>query len=152
MEMLESFTWDELQLGQQARFSRTITEESVRLFAAATGDVNPVHLDEAFAAATPFQGRIAHGMLTAGLVSAAIALVLPGPGSVYVGQELSFDRPVRIGDTITVELAVLEKIDRRRQVKLSTLAKNQLGKKVLSGVATVQPSEHKVRIARPMEP
>ena len=152
MPQLESFTFEELEIGHTAHYTRTITEESVRLFAAASGDVNPVHLDQDFAASTPFKGPIAHGMLTAGLISAAIATVMPGPGVIYVGQELRFDRPVRIGDTITVELRVLEKLPEKKQLRLQTTARNQKYKTVVSGVATVLPPAQKLMIERPPEP
>ena len=111
MPMLENLTFDEITVGQAASYTRTVTEDDLLLFAAVSGDVNPVHLDEAFAAGTQFKGRIAHGMYTGGLISAAIAMTLPGPGTIYLGQDLRFERPVRIGDTITVQLTVLENIE-----------------------------------------
>jgi acyl dehydratase len=152
MPTLESFRFEDIEIGQTLRMSRTVTEEMVRLFAAATGDVNPMHLDESFAAATPFKGCISHGMLTAGFISAAIATGLPGPGSVYVGQELRFDRPVRAGDTITVELTVQEKIPGKNHIVLKTVARNQNNKTVVSGAATVLPPPDKVRVEQPAEP
>ena len=152
MSMLESFGFEDIEIGQSLRLSRTVTEEMVRLFAAATGDVNPMHLDQNFAAATPFKGCIAHGMLTAGFISAAIATGLPGPGSVYVGQELRFDRPVRAGDTITVELTVQEKIPGKNHIVLKTVARNQNNKTVVSGTATVLPPPAKARVEQPAEP
>jgi len=152
MPMLENHTYEELEIGQSATYRRSLDDAAVRLFAAVSGDVNPVHLDEAFAASTPFKGRIAHGMYTAGLISAAIALELPGPGVIYVGQDLRFERPVRIGDTITVELTVTEKLPEKKFVRLDTIARNQLGKVVVSGVATVMPAREKLRIERPPEP
>jgi acyl dehydratase len=152
MSTLESFRFEDIEIGQSLRMSRTVTEEMVRLFAAATGDVNPMHLDQSFAAATPFKGCIAHGMLTAGFISAAIATGLPGPGSVYVGQELRFDRPVRAGDTITVELVVQEKIPGKNHVVLKTVARNQNNKTVVSGTATVLPPPAKVCVEQPAEP
>jgi acyl dehydratase len=152
MSMLESFGFEDIEIGQSLRLSRTVTEEMVRLFAAATGDVNPMHLDQNFAAATPFKGCIAHGMLTAGFISAAIATGLPGPGSVYVGQELRFDRPVRAGDTITVELTVQEKIPGKNHIVLKTVARNQNNKTVVSGTATVLPPPGKARVEQPAEP
>ena len=152
MDMLENFTFDEMHIGQTGTFTRTVTEEGVRLFAAVSGDVNPLHLDEAWAANTRFKGRIAHGMFTGGLISAAIAMVLPGPGVVYVGQDLKFERPVRIGDTITVELTVTEKLPEKKFVKMDSIARNQLGKVVVSGVTTVLAPSEKIRIERPAEP
>ncbi|MBP8925991.1 MAG: MaoC family dehydratase N-terminal domain-containing protein [Pseudomonadales bacterium] len=152
MSLLENFTFDELVIGQRASYSRVVSDEAVRLFAAVSGDVNPVHLNEEFAATTQFKGRIAHGMFTAGLISAAIAMELPGPGVIYLGQELRFERPVRIGDTITVELTVTGKTPSRNFVQLQTVARNQHGKTVVSGSANVLPAAEKIRIERPAEP
>lgn len=126
-----------LTVGQVADVSTRITSREVELFAEATGDRNPVHLDEEVAARSQFGGRIAHGMLTAGLVSAAIATKLPGPGAIYLGQSLRFTRPVRIGDTVTVKLEVLEVITAKRRVRLATICTNQNGETVMDGEATV---------------
>jgi acyl dehydratase len=152
MSLLTNFTFDELTVGQTATYTRTVTDRDVQLFAAVSGDVNPVHLDAAFAATTQFKERIAHGMYTAGLISAAIAMELPGPGSIYLGQNLRFERPVKIGDTITVELKVTEKLAEKKFVQLETIARNQHGKTVLSGSATVLPPAEKMRMERPAEP
>src|SRR5690554_2478729 len=110
MSMLENRTYEELSVGDTASVTHLVSERDLILFATVSGDVNPVHLDEEFAAATPFKGRIAHGMLSGALISAAIACELPGPGSIYIGQELSFLRPVRLGDDIRIELEILEKL------------------------------------------
>ncbi|MDO8502526.1 MAG: MaoC family dehydratase [Gemmatimonadaceae bacterium] len=128
--------YDELAVGQSAEFSRTISDADVMSFAAVTGDFNPVHVDEEAAAKSRFGSRIAHGMLSAGLISAAIANRMPGPGSIYLGQTLRFTRPVRIGDTVTVLVAVTELLPKNR-VKLSTVCRNQNGETVLDGEATV---------------
>ena len=130
-------TLESLSPGVSAETSTTITAREIDLFAEATGDRNPVHLDEEFAATTQFGGRIAHGMLTAGLVSAAIASKLPGPGSIYLGQTLRFTKPVRLGDTVTVRLEVIEVITAKRRVRLATTCTNQNGETVLDGEATV---------------
>lgn len=132
--------FEELTVGKSAEFSKTITDADVMTFAEVTGDFNPVHVDEAAAAKTRFGGRIAHGMLSAGLVSAAIGNKLPGAGSIYLGQTLRFTLPVRIGDTITATIAVTEILPKRR-VKLSTICTNQNGDKVLDGEATVMLDE-----------
>lgn len=132
--------FEDLTIGKTAEFSKTITDEDVMTFAEVTGDFNPVHVDEAAAAKTRFGGRIAHGMLSAGLVSAAIGNKLPGAGSIYLGQTLRFTLPVRIGDTITATIAVTEILPKRR-VKLSTICTNQNGEKVLDGEATVMLEE-----------
>ncbi len=130
-------TIESLTTGQTAEQSTKITSREVELFAEATGDRNPVHLDEAVASRSQFGGRIAHGMLTAGLVSAAIAQRLPGPGSIYLGQTLRFTRPVRIGDTVTVKLEILEVNNAKRRVRLATICTNQNGESVMDGEATV---------------
>lgn len=125
------------RVGETAQMSRTVTETDVVLFAGVTGDLNPAHMDAVAAAAGPFGGRIAHGMLTAGLVSAVLAMRLPGPGTIYLTQSLRFVRPVRIGDTVTARVEVLEVMERRRRVRLATVATNQDGETVLDGEAVV---------------
>ena len=151
MTMLENITYDELKIGDKASVSHTVTERDLILFAEVSGDVNPVHLDEDFAAATPFKGRIAHGMLAGAFISATIACELPGPGSIYIGQELNFLRPVRLGDEVRVELEVLEKLPKNR-VRIATPVFNQDGKKVIDGVATVMAPTEKVSLPRPALP
>ncbi|WP_185266020.1 MaoC/PaaZ C-terminal domain-containing protein [Halopseudomonas xiamenensis] len=151
MSMLENRTYDELNAGDTASASHVVTERDLILFATVSGDVNPVHLDEEFAAATPFKGRIAHGMLSGALISAAIACELPGPGTIYIGQEMSFLRPVRLGDEIRIELEVLEKLPKNR-LKIATQVINQEGKKVVDGVATVMAPTEKVKVPRPQLP
>ena len=128
--------YDELTVGQSAEYSKVVSDEDVRLFAKVTGDFNPVHIDEEAAAKSRFGGRIAHGMLSGGLVSAAIANNLPGEGSIYLAQTMRFTAPVRIGDTITVSLTVLELLSKKR-VRLATLCRNQNGETVLDGEATI---------------
>lgn len=128
---------ESLVVGQSVEVPTVVTAHMVELFAEATGDRNPVHLDEEFAAKTKFGGRIAHGMLTAGFVSAAIASKLPGPGSIYMGQTLRFTRPVKLGDTVTVKLEVIEIIAEKKRVRLSTVCTNQNGETVMEGEATV---------------
>ncbi len=132
--------FDELTVGMSDEYSKAVTDKDVMMFADITGDFNPVHVDEVAAAKTRFGGRIAHGMLGAGLISAAIANKLPGPGSIYLGQTLKFTLPVRIGDTVTAKIAVTEILPKRR-VKLSTVCTNQNGEKVIEGEATVMLDE-----------
>ncbi|SDS17300.1 Acyl dehydratase [Halopseudomonas xinjiangensis] len=151
MDMLNNRTYDELALGDKAQVTHRVTERDLTLFAAVSGDVNPVHLDEAFAATTPFKGRIAHGMFSGALISAAIACELPGPGSIYIGQEMSFLRPVRLDDEIRVELEVLEKLAKNR-VRIATRVFNQDGKQVVDGVATVMAPTEKTSMPRPSLP
>lgn len=128
---------EELEVGQSAEFTKTVSSEDVARFAEITGDFNPVHLDEAVAEKSFFGGRIAHGMLTAGLISATLAMKLPGAGTVYLSQTLRFTAPVRIGDTVTTRVEVTELIPAKRRVKLSTICKNQKNEVVLNGEAMV---------------
>jgi 3-hydroxybutyryl-CoA dehydratase len=132
--------FEDLEVGQSAEYSKTVTETDVALFAGVTGDFNPVHVNEVVAAKSRFGGRIAHGMLSAGLISAAIANRIPGPGAIYLGQTLKFTAPVRIGDTVTVSLVVLELMSKKR-VRLSTNCTNQKGETVIEGEATVLMTE-----------
>ena len=112
---------EELRVGMTAFFSRAITDDDVIRFSQLSGDTNPVHLDEGYAATTPFNGRIVHGFLSASLISAAIALQLPGPGSIYLSQNLSFKAPVRIGDMVEARVTVQDIILERSRVVLSTI-------------------------------
>jgi 3-hydroxybutyryl-CoA dehydratase len=122
-------------LGQVAEVSRTISAADIDAFAQLTGDDNPVHLDEAFAAQTQFGGRIAHGMLSAGLISAVLGTQLPGPGAIYLGQSLRFVAPVRPGDTITARVEVIELWPEKRRIRLQTTCTNQEGETVIHGDA-----------------
>ncbi|MGF1455890.1 MAG: MaoC family dehydratase [Alphaproteobacteria bacterium] len=112
---VQGLTIEDLTEGMVAYFSKTVSEADIVLFAGVTGDTNPVHLDESYAATTAFGGRIAHGMLTAGLISAVIGTKLPGPGAIYMGQTLKFRAPVRIGDTViaAVEVAAIDHTKKR---------------------------------------
>lgn len=129
----------EIQLGDAASFQKTISETDVYLYAGITGDINPAHINEMEAKDSMFKARIAHGMLTAGLVSAVLGVHLPGPGTIYLGQELKFTAPVYFGDTIKAEAKVVEIILEKNQVKLETICTNQDNKVVLKGIATVMP-------------
>ncbi len=127
---------EDLAVGQSAELVSTVSDEDIRGFAEITGDVNPVHLDDAFAATTRFKGRIAHGMLTGGYISAVIGTRLPGPGVIYISQFMSFRRPVHIGDEVTTR-ATITKIDPRRAlVTLATVCEVG-GKRVVEGEAVV---------------
>ena len=150
--MLSNFTYDELQVGQIGEYQKTLTEREIILFAAASGDTNPIHMDEEYAKSTPFGGRIAHGIWTASLISAAVANVMPGPGSIYLGQTLKFSRPVKIGDTITIQLEILEKNDKRKRVSIQCTGSNQDGKQIISGVADVQAPTEKLSLEIPTLP
>ena len=128
----------QIQIGDQATLTRTITDEMVVAYANLIGDHNPVHLDEAFAATTRFGHRIAHGMLVAGLISTVIAADLPGPGSVYLGQTLQFKAPVYLGDTITARIEVIKVREDKPIVTLATVCTNQDGNNVIEGEAVVR--------------
>ena len=129
--------FEDLIAGVTAEMSKTITETDVTLFAGITGDFNPVHVDAVAAARSRFGGRIAHGMLSAGLISAVLAMKLPGPGSIYLSQSLKFTRPVRIGDTVTAQVSVASVNTEKRRVTLTTVCRNQEGEMVLEGEALV---------------
>ncbi len=129
--------FEELQIGQAAEFAKTVTEADVVLYAGITGDLNPAHINQVEAEKSRFGGRIAHGMLSAGLISAVLGTRLPGPGTIYLEQTLRFTRPVRIGDTVTARVEVIELIERRQRVRLTTSCTNQNGEVVLEGEALV---------------
>jgi len=128
---------DELQVGQAAEMAKTVTEADIALFARVTGDFNPVHVDAVAAAQSRFGERIAHGMLSAGFISAVIAMRLPGPGSIYLSQTLRFTKPVRIGDTVTTRVEVVEVVAPKRRLRLATVCRNQNGETVVEGEAVV---------------
>jgi 3-hydroxybutyryl-CoA dehydratase len=132
-------TYDQLQVGGMSEFSKTISESDVYMYAGISGDLNPAHINEAYAQNTFFKNRIAHGMLTAGFISAVIGTQLPGPGTIYMRQKLNFLAPVRIGDTITAKVRVAEKLDEKKRVRLETTCSNQDGEQVISGEALVSP-------------
>lgn len=132
-------TIDQLRVGDATEISRVVRENDIVGFIGAVGDTNPIHSDPAFAATTPFKAPIAPGIWTAGLISAVIGTRLPGPGSIYVTQELRFLRPVRVGDTITARVEVVEVLRERNRVRLKTTCLNQRGEEVLSGEARVLP-------------
>lgn len=126
-----------LTIGQKATLTKTFTAADVEAFAAASGDHNPVHLDEAYARTTRFGRRIAHGLLVAGLISAVLGTRLPGPGTVYLGQELAFKAPVYLGDTITAVVEVIGVREGKPIVNLSTNCYNQDDVAVIEGKAVV---------------
>ena len=152
MSEIQNHTYEELQIGQAAHFSKILTADDVDMFAAVSGDLNPVHLDESYAATTAFKGRIGHGAWIGSVVSAAIAMTLPGPGSIYRSQQLSFKEPVRIGDEVTVSLEVAEKKDRVRLVVINCVVVNQLDKTVAKGVAEVIAPTEKLSLPVPELP
>jgi 3-hydroxybutyryl-CoA dehydratase len=128
--------YSELEIGQAIEFTKEISVEDVAAFSHISGDNNPIHINEDYAKTTKFGGCIAHGILTAGLISAAIGTKLPGPGCIYVGQTLQFKRPVRVGATVTVRVEIKEKDDAKNFVTIETIASVE-GKIVLTGEAKV---------------
>ncbi len=135
-ETPKGLTLDQLPVGRSASREHTVTDGDIQGFAQVSGDRNPVHLDEAYAATTPFKGRIAHGMLSAAWISALLAGELPGPGAIYLSQTLGFKRPVRIGDVVTVTLTVAATDPEKNRVTLSTVCTVN-GKPVVEGEAVV---------------
>jgi 3-hydroxybutyryl-CoA dehydratase len=136
MNELNGYDIEDIQVGMSATFAKTITEADIVLFAAVSGDSNAVHINEEFAQTTAFKGRIAHGMLSASVISAAIAGRLPGPGTIYLGQNLRFKAPVRPGDTVHATVTVTEMIPDKRRVKLETVC-TVASKVVIEGDALV---------------
>ena len=127
---------EDLSLGQTTEISHTVTDADIRAFAAVSGDNNPVHLDEDYAAATPFKTRIAHGMLSAGYISAMLGTRLPGPGAIYISQTMNFKRPVRIGDEVITRATVSAIDAEKARVTLATVCE-VAGKAVVEGEAVV---------------
>ena len=132
-------TIDELKIGDKAQFTKTVSETDIYLYAGVTGDFNPAHINEVYAKETHFKTRIAHGMLMAGFISTVVGNQLPGPGTIYLRQELNFLAPVRVGDTITAGVEVNEILEEKKHVRLKTTCLNQHEEKVLDGEAVVSP-------------
>lgn len=132
-------TINNIQLGDSASFTKTVTESDINLYAGISGDFNPAHIDAEYAKSSMFGQRIAHGMLSAGFISNVLGNQLPGPGTIYMGQELRFVRPVYIGDTVTATVTVSERIPEKNRLKLDTVVTNQRGEPVITGTATVMP-------------
>lgn len=136
MNKVQGYDIEDLQPGMTASFAKTVTEADILMFAGVSCDINAVHLNEEYAKTTPFGGRIAHGMLTAGFISAVLANKLPGPGTIYLGQTLKFKAPVRIGDTVTATVTVREVIVAKKRVILDAVC-TVGGKVVLEGESTM---------------
>lgn len=144
MNELDGYDIEDLKPGMSASFAKTITEADIVMFAAVSGDNNAVHINEEFAKTTQFKGRIAHGMLSASVISAAIAGRLPGPGTVYLGQNLRFKAPVRPGDTVHATVTVKELFPEKTRVALSTVC-TVAGRVVIEGDALVMPTSSAAR-------
>ena len=136
-------TIEQIKVGDTAEFSKTVSESDVYLYAGITGDLNPAHINETYAKDTFFKTRIAHGMLTAGFISRILGMQLPGPGTIYMRQSLSFLAPVRFGDTITALVEVIDVITEKNRLRLKTTCTNQEGTVVLDGEAMVSPPKAK---------
>ena len=137
MQRIENKTFSELKPGDAASLVRSLTHKDIEVFAIMSGDVNPAHVDEAFAKSDMFHKVVAHGMWGASLISAVLGTELPGPGTIYVDQSLHFHRPVGLGDTITVTVKVAKKIEEGHHVILECRAVNQRGEDVITGTAEV---------------
>jgi 3-hydroxybutyryl-CoA dehydratase len=132
-------TLDQIKMGQTAEFAKTISETDIYLFAGISGDFNPAHVNEAYARKTFFKTRIAHGMLSASFISTVLASKLPGPGAIYIKQELRFVAPVHIGETITARVEVIEIFRDKNRLRLKTNCTNQKDELVIEGEALVSP-------------
>lgn len=143
-DVIENRTFDEIQVGEHASLARTITQDDIQLFAVVSGDVNPAHLDADYAAGDMFHGIIAHGMLGGALISSVLGTRLPGPGTIYLSQDLRFRRPVAVGDTVTATVTVKEKRPETSDLVLGCVCANQDGKLVITGTAIVRAPREKV--------
>ena len=135
-EFLHGLYFEDIEEGMKDAYAKTITNADIITFAGISGDTNPVHLNHEFASETMFEGQIAHGMLTASFISTVIGTKLPGPGSIYVSQNLRFKAPVKVGDTVTATCTVRKKIPEKHMIEMETVC-SVGGKPVLDGDATI---------------
>jgi phosphotransacetylase/acyl dehydratase len=147
-DIIENRTFDEIAIGESASLTRTLSKDDIALFAVMSGDVNPAHLDESYAATDMFHRIIGHGMWGGALVSAVLGTRLPGPGTIYLGQDFRFRKPVGLGDTITVTVTAKEKRPEKRLVIFDCRCVNQKGEDVITGTATVIAPAEKIRRPR----
>ncbi len=133
--------YDEMTIGMAAERTRVVSDELVRAYAELTEDFNPLHVDDEIANKSRFGGRIAHGMLSAGLVSAVLGMDMPGPGALWLTQSIKFTRPVMVGDTLTTRVEVIELMPAKRRARLATTCRNQKGETTLDGEALIQMME-----------
>lgn len=150
--LLQNITFDELTIGQTACLTRTLTEEDIALFAVVSGDVNPAHMNKEFAEHSFFHGVIGHGMWSGALISTVLGTMLPGPGTIYLEQDMRFKRPVRVGDTITVRLSVKSKRSDKPIVVFDCTCQNEKGEAVVEGTATVLAPTERIAVRRPELP
>jgi phosphate acetyltransferase len=148
MEHIENRTFDEIAIGDTATLERTLTEQDIKLFAVMSGDINPAHVDPEYAMSSRFREVIGHGMWSGALISTVLGTEFPGPGTIYLGQNLRFRRPVKVGDTITVKVTAKEKDAAKGRIALDTECLNQDGEVVVSGTADVIAPTEKVRRVR----
>lgn len=135
---MKEIAYADMKVGDSASVTKTITEHDILTFAGITMDFNPVHVDAEYAKQSLFKERIAHGLLSAGFISAVLGTALPGPNTIYLGQDLKFIAPVKIGDTVTATCTITEKRDDKRIIKLDTVVTNQRGEVVVGGKAEVK--------------
>ena len=135
-ELLHGLYFEDIEEGMKDAYAKTITNADIITFAGISGDTNPVHLNHEFASKTMFEGQIAHGMLTASFISTVIGTKLPGPGCIYVSQNLRFKAPVKVGDTVTATCTVRKKIPEKHMIEMETVC-SVSGKPVLDGDATI---------------
>ena len=145
IDYVENVVYDEISVGQSARLVRTLTLQDIQAFAAVSGDTNPAHLDTEFASASLFHEVVGHGMWSASLISTLLGTQFPGSGTIYLDQSLHFNKPVKVGDTLTVVLKVIAKNDEKKSIQLECLVTNQLNQKVVIGEANVLAPTVKVR-------
>ena len=151
-KFLHNTTFDELTVGQSASLKRTLTHKDIELFAVVSGDVNPAHMDEAYAKGDIFHSIIGHGMWTGALISTILGTILPGPGTIFLGEEMKFEHPVRVGDEISVKITVKSKRAGKPIVVFDCVCENGKGEKVVVGTATVLAPTEKLTVARPELP
>lgn len=151
MRVIENITYDELSIGDYATFTKTLTEDELVLFAAASGDLNPVSLDAEYAKKTLYKERIGYGMWAGSLITTALSSVMPGPGTIHLEQNLKFNEAVQLGDTLTVTLTVNEKLERHR-VKMDCSVKNQDNAEILTGSSLIVAPTDKVSLREPNLP
>jgi 3-hydroxybutyryl-CoA dehydratase len=135
--MKDELMYKDIQIGDMASFSKTITDSDIFQFAGLTGDFNPIHIDNEYAKETPFKERIAHGLLTGSFISTVLGMKLPGPNSIYLSQNFEFIAPVKIGDTVKATVEVVEKRDDKKIITLKTQVLNQRQEMVVDGEAVI---------------
>ncbi len=145
MEYIENRTYDQIQVGDSASMTRTITEDDITIFGVLSGDRNPAHFDQEYAESSMFKKRIAHGMISGALISAVLGMELPGPGTIFISQTIRFRRPVFIGDTLTVTVTVTEKNDEKKRLTFDCTVANQDGEATTVGTAEVLAPTESIR-------